>query len=77
MPRSARLDAPGVLHHVMGWGIERRKIFWNDKDRESIMGDIGSFVSLLDRIRLLQIASRKGQRGLSLNFIGDERTFVK
>ena len=27
MPRLARLDAPGVLHHVMGRGIERRKIF--------------------------------------------------
>jgi hypothetical protein len=26
MPRLARLDAPGVLHHVMGLGIERRKI---------------------------------------------------
>ncbi|MEA1866936.1 MAG: hypothetical protein U9N19_02375 [Thermodesulfobacteriota bacterium] len=33
MPRLARLDAPGVLHHVMGRGIERRKIFGNDKDR--------------------------------------------
>ncbi len=33
MPRLARLDAPWVLHHVMGRGIERRKIFWNDKDR--------------------------------------------
>jgi len=27
MPRLARLDAPGVLHHVIGRGIERRKIF--------------------------------------------------
>ncbi len=26
MPRLARLDAPGVLHHVMGRGIEKRKI---------------------------------------------------
>jgi hypothetical protein len=25
MPRLARLDAPGVLYHVMGRGIERRK----------------------------------------------------
>jgi len=25
-----RLDAPGVLHHVMGRGIERRKIFLSD-----------------------------------------------
>ena len=26
MPRQARLDAPGVLHHIMVRGIERRKI---------------------------------------------------
>jgi putative transposase len=26
MPRRARLDAPGTLHHVMVRGIERRRI---------------------------------------------------
>jgi len=34
MPRLARLDAPGVLHHIMIRGIERRKIFLDDNDRE-------------------------------------------
>ena len=37
MPRLARLDAPGVLHHVMGRGIERRKIFINKKDRNDFI----------------------------------------
>ncbi len=37
MPRLARLDAPGVLHHLMIRGIERRKIFWNDQDREDFL----------------------------------------
>jgi REP-associated tyrosine transposase len=37
MPRTARLDAPGVIHHVMIRGIERRKIFLNDKDREDFI----------------------------------------
>ena len=37
MPRLARLDAPGVLHHVIGRGIERRKIFYKDKDREDFV----------------------------------------
>jgi len=27
MPRTARLDAPGTLHHVIVRGIERRKAF--------------------------------------------------
>jgi hypothetical protein len=34
MPRQPRLDAPGVLQHVMARGIERRKICWDDKDRK-------------------------------------------
>ncbi|MBM4332234.1 MAG: hypothetical protein FJ117_18765, partial [Deltaproteobacteria bacterium] len=37
MPRLARLDAPGVLHHLMIRGIERRKIFWNEQDREDFL----------------------------------------
>jgi putative transposase len=45
MPRQARLDAPGTLHHVMIRGIEKRNIVSNRKDREdfvSRMGDIAS-----------------------------------
>lgn len=37
MPRQARLDAPGVLQHVMARGIERRKIFMDDPDRSSFL----------------------------------------
>ena len=37
MPRQPRLDAPGLLQHVMARGIERRKIFLDDKDRESFL----------------------------------------
>ncbi len=37
MPRQARLDAPGVLQHVMARGIERRDIFRDDKDRKSFL----------------------------------------
>lgn len=37
MPRLARLDAPGVLHHVMGRGIEKRKIFLDDADRNDFI----------------------------------------
>jgi putative transposase len=37
MPRIARLDTPGLLHHVMIKGIECRKIFNDDKDRENLI----------------------------------------
>ncbi len=34
MPRQPRLDAPGLLQHVMARGIERREIFKDDQDRQ-------------------------------------------
>ncbi len=37
MPRIARIDTPGLLHHVIIRGIERRKIFSDDKDRENLI----------------------------------------
>ena len=37
MPRQPRLDAPGLLQHVMARGIERRKLFRDDKDRQSFL----------------------------------------
>jgi putative transposase len=37
MPRLARLDAPGVLHHIMIRGIERQKVFLNPKDCEDFL----------------------------------------
>ncbi len=33
MPRGPRLDAPGVLHHVMARGLDRQVIFRDDRDR--------------------------------------------
>ena len=42
MPRLARLDAPGVLHHVMGRGIERKKIFYSDIDRNDFIDRLSS-----------------------------------
>jgi REP element-mobilizing transposase RayT len=41
MPRQARLDAPGTLHHVMIRGIEGANIFWDDKDREHFLSRVG------------------------------------
>ena len=38
MPRQARLDAPGTLHHVIGRGIEGIPIFRTDFDRADFLG---------------------------------------
>ena len=37
MPRLARLDTLGVLHHVIIRGIERRKIFKDNKDKDNFL----------------------------------------
>jgi REP element-mobilizing transposase RayT len=43
MPRKARIDAPGAVHHIMARGIERRSIFRHDEDRDD-------FIDRLSRI---------------------------
>ena len=37
MPRRARIDAPGALHHVICRGIDRRTIFREDSDRDDFL----------------------------------------
>ncbi len=37
MPRAPRLDAPGVLHHVMVRAIERRALFRDDRARDDFL----------------------------------------
>ena len=44
MPRSARIDAPGVLHHVIGRGIEKRHIFRDDADRDDFLTRLAALV---------------------------------
>lgn len=38
------MDAPGVLHHIMIRGIERRKIFIKDKDREDMLNRLAKIL---------------------------------
>jgi REP element-mobilizing transposase RayT len=37
MPRKARIDAPGALHHIIVRGIEKRNIFLDDTDRNNFL----------------------------------------
>ena len=41
MPRGARLDAPGTLHHVIVRGIERSNIVEDDQDRDNFVSRLG------------------------------------
>jgi putative transposase len=45
MPRKARIDAPGALQHVMVRGIERWKIFWDERNRECFVDRLGEVLS--------------------------------
>jgi putative transposase len=45
MPRQARLDAPGTLHHVIIRGIERKKIVNDDRDRQDFVFRMGSLAT--------------------------------
>jgi REP element-mobilizing transposase RayT len=42
VPRQARLDAPGTLHHVILRGIEKRRFVDDDKDRQNFVTRLGN-----------------------------------
>jgi hypothetical protein len=58
MPRKARIDlcgvasakmcAPGVLRHIIVRGIDRRKIFFDDPDRDVFLDRLGGILSDTD-----------------------------
>ena len=44
MPRKARLDGYGALHHRIVRGIERKTILWEDTDRDDFLNRCGGIL---------------------------------
>lgn len=44
MPRQARIDAPGALHHIICRGIERKRLFLDDEDRDAFLERLGTIL---------------------------------
>lgn len=44
MLRKARIDTAGALHHIIVRGIERRRIFYDDNDRDNLLKRLGDIV---------------------------------
>ena len=73
MPRGPRLDAPGVLHHVLARGLERRPVFLDDHDRLAFVCRLADLV-VMTRTRIyawalldnhFHLLLRSGEAGLS------------
>lgn len=45
MPRKARIDAPGALHHIILRGIKRQQIFRDDADRDFFVARLGQVLA--------------------------------
>jgi REP element-mobilizing transposase RayT len=73
MPRQARLDFPGTLHHVIVRGIEKKKIVSDDQDRKSFISRLGKVatetITVIYAWTLMtnhaHILLRSGKEGLS------------
>jgi hypothetical protein len=44
MPRKARIDAPGALHHIIVRGIEKKAIFRDVVDRKDFLKRLGAIL---------------------------------
>jgi len=45
MPRKARIDAPGALHHIVVRGIARKRVFDDNADRDFFVDRLGLILS--------------------------------
>lgn len=45
MPRKARIDAPGALHHIICRGIEQGEIFYDDTDRNNFLNRLSGILT--------------------------------
>ena len=45
MPRTARIDHPGLLQHVIARGVERRQIFKDHQNREKFLSRLSSLLN--------------------------------
>ncbi len=45
MPRQARIDAPGALHHIILRGIERKPIIKDQQDYTSFLKRLGKILT--------------------------------
>lgn len=44
MPRKARINAAGALHHIICRGIEGQRVFRDDKDRDNFVKRLGKIL---------------------------------
>ena len=59
MPRHARLDSPGTLHHVMVRGIEQRQIVDDEADARILFdGEINDLKSIDEALELGVVKER-------------------
>ena len=66
MPRRARIDATGALHHIVMRGIERKALFKDDTDREDFIERLSNLLQEMDadatgryRLRAVILASKR------------------
>lgn len=73
MPRQARLDVPGALHHIMLRGINKSSIFEDDKDRSQFLSRLENNVTAANAMvcawvlmtNHVHILFKSGKQGIS------------
>ena len=65
MPIGPRFDAPGTLHHLIVWGIEKRVIVDYDKDREDFVTRMGAVALKLINEYGVSLAETARRLGIS------------
>jgi putative transposase len=69
MPRHARLDVPGALHHVMVRGANQSAIFEDERDRARFLERLGEKVTEARASVYAWALMEEKRRGHSILFV--------
>jgi len=59
MPRKARIDMAGSLHHLIIRRIEIRRIFRDDQGRKNFLGWLGKILVMKERDLRIEISKKR------------------
>ncbi len=71
-----RIDAPGLLHHIIIRRVEKKAIFLDDRDKEHFLDRLGPIARVLN-VSPSAVSKATNRRKDIVNYSKTEKTFLK
>lgn len=77
MPRQARLDIPGALHHLMLRGINKSSMFEDDQDRSQFLRRLEKNITAADARVYAWVLMTNHVHNVHISLKAENREYLK